>query len=113
MNDKTGKRYEGLTQTVFQAIVNQDAVRTISVQRNITLQGKGKLKHKIDVYWKYEIGDVAYETIVEAKDWKTSVDKGRMRQFRDVQKDLPNQHKGIFETRGGYHDSSINLDIET
>jgi len=112
MNDKTGKRYEGLTQTVFQAIVNQDAVRTISVQRNITLQGKGKLKHKIDVYWKYEIGDVAYETIVEAKDWKTSVDKGRMRQFRDVLKDLPNQPKGIFVSRGGYQKGARDLAIE-
>ena len=108
MPKKSGKDYEILTQWIFDQILNDKRVKTIDVKHGIDLQGKTAL-HEIDVYWEFEIGGVTYKTIVQAKDWKTPVDQGKLIQFKGVLDDIPNQPRGIFVTRKGYQRGSANL----
>ena len=102
MSDKTGKHYEKLAQVVFQWILNQSDIRNIVVQHNVALEGKHAKSHQIDVYWKFEVGGVQYETIVQAKDWKNPVNLGELLKFKSVLDDLPGQPKGIVVSRNGY-----------
>src|ERR1039458_1675138 len=93
--DKTGRSYENLAQVIFQSITRQN------VERNVILRGK-TISHQIDIYWKFEVGGVQYETIVEAKDWNKPVDQSQLLAFKAILDDLPGQPKGIFVTRNGY-----------
>jgi hypothetical protein len=99
--DKTGKSYENLVQVIFQLIINQKDFPNLSVERNVILRGK-TTSHQIDIRWKFEVGGIPHEVIVQAKDWGTPVKKGQLIQFKGVLDDLPGQPKGIFVTRSGY-----------
>jgi hypothetical protein len=105
MQDKTGQSYENLTQAIFQSILDQKEVSNITVERDVTLQGK-TTTHQIDIYWKFQKGLVQYETIVQAKDWSKPVDKAHLLLFREILNDLPNQPRGIFVTRSGYQEGA-------
>jgi Restriction endonuclease len=104
----TGKPYESLTQQVFDEIVNQDAVKTVQIQRDVVLQGLCT-EHQIDVYWEFELGGISYFNVVEAKDWGRPVDQGEVIQFKGVLDDLPGQPKGIFVTRTGFQSGAIDF----
>ena len=100
-----GTPYEQITQAIFQEILDQDSVRTIKVDHDITLQGK-ILRHQIDVYWEFEVGGVKYRTIVQAKDWNKPVDQGELLKLWGVLDDLPGQCRAIVVTRTGYQDGA-------
>jgi hypothetical protein len=99
--DKTGRSYESVAQGIFQLLVDQDSVRPVSVEHDVILQGK-TAPHQIDVYWKFEMAGVEYETIVETKDWSKPVEQDKLFCFKAVLDDLPGQPRGIFVTRSGY-----------
>ena len=99
--ENTGKPYEELTRTIFEQIVNQTAARTIEVRTNVVLQGK-TTTHQIDVFWKFEVGGVEYQTVVQCKDWNKPVDQGELILFKGVLDDIPGQPRGVFVTRTGY-----------
>ncbi len=104
----TGKPYEKLSQVVFQSIVSQGDVRNIAVQHDVTLKGKHGNSHQIDAYWKFSVGHIEYETVVQAKDWRHPVDQGELFKFKAVLDDLPGQPNGIFVSRAGYQQGAIN-----
>jgi hypothetical protein len=107
MTDQTGKTYENLAQVVFQLIVNQtDLVRNIDVKHDVVLKGT-HTSHQIDVYWKFAVGTAEYETIVQCKDHKNSVDQGELLKFRSVLNDLAGQPKGIVVSRAGFQSGAI------
>jgi hypothetical protein len=97
----TGAPYEVITRLIFQQILNQDSMRTVKVEHNVTLAGK-TLRHQIDVFWAFEFGGIQYETVVQAKDWNKAVDQGELLKFQAVLDDLAGQPRGIFVTRTGY-----------
>jgi len=101
MNAKAGQPYEDLTQVIFQLILGQKDIPNVVVERDVTLQGKIR-PHQIDIYWKFEVGGVSHEVIVQAKDWQKPVDQLHLLAFTKVLEDLPSQPRGIFVTRNGY-----------
>ena len=108
MGDRTGKSYEELATVVFQTIVNQSELRNIMVEHDVTLQGRST-SHQIDIYWKFAVGILAYETIIQTKDWKNPVDQGELIKFKGVLDDLPGQPKGIFVSRAGFQQGAIDF----
>lgn len=102
----TGKSYETLAQRVFDEILNQQAVTTVLVQHDVILQGKST-SHQIDVYWEFKAGGITYKTIVQAKDWASSVDQGELLKFKAIIDDLPGQPRGIFVSKTGYQSGAI------
>lgn len=108
MAKNTGKDYEDLVEEVFRRLLEQDAVSTLKLARNTTIQGKST-HHEIDIYWSFEVGGIKYETIVQAKDEAKKISQGKMLQFREILNDLPNQPRGIFVTRTGYQPGAIQV----
>jgi hypothetical protein len=98
--------YESVAQGIFQLLLDQDSVHTVLVQHDVTLPGK-TATHQIDVYWKFEIAGVLYETIVETKDWCKPIEQDKLFCFKAVLEDLPGQPRGIFITRSGYQSGAI------
>jgi hypothetical protein len=101
MNKKAGRPYESLTQVIFQAIHGQKEFPNLVVEHDVTLQGR-TLSHQIDVHWKFEVGGVPHEVIVQTKDWVKPVDQLHLLAFKAILDDLPGQPRGIFVTRSGY-----------
>jgi hypothetical protein len=101
MSANPGTPYELLVQQIFLTLVNQGEVRNIDVKHNVTLNGLAT-SHQVDVYWEFELGDVLYRTVVQAKDWNAAVDQGELLKFKSVLDDFPGQPRGIVVTRSGY-----------
>ncbi len=101
MVKNTGVPYERLARHIFEQILNQHSVKTITVQHDVILQGI-TTSHQIDVHWEFEAGGITYSTIVQAKDWDQPVNKGELIKFKGVLADIPGQPKGIFVTKTGY-----------
>lgn len=106
----TGISYENLTQRIFSEILNQNSVNTIKVEQNVKLKGI-TTNHQIDVYWEFDVGNINYKTIVQAKDWGKPVDQGELLKFKAVIEDLPSQPKGIFVTKTGYQKGALEYAI--
>lgn len=103
MNEKnTGVTYETLTQGFFQAILDQDAVRNVRVERNVKLAGQSGTQHQIDVYWSFEVGAIRYQTIVQCKDWNSRVKQEQVLAFSAVLEDIPGQPRGIMVSKHGF-----------
>src|SRR5216684_7211850 len=73
MSDKSGRTYENLPQVIFQ-ILGKKQFPDLSVERDVTLKGK-TASHQIDIYSKFDVSGVPYETIVQTKDWGKPVDQ--------------------------------------
>lgn len=112
MSNRTGKPYENLAQVIFQALLRQKDIPNLVVERDVTLQGK-TARHQIDVYWKFGIGGVVHEVIVQAKDWQKAVDQLHLLAFSKVLEDLPGQPRGIFVTRTRYQQVAKDLPLRT
>ena len=97
----TWQSYESLTQIIFQSIIDQKQFPNLKVERDVILQGK-IVPHQIDLYWRFEVGGIPHEVIVQAKDWGRPVHQGELLKFKGVIDDLPGQPKGVFVTRSGY-----------
>ncbi len=105
MEKNTGEPYEILAQHIFNQILNEGSNININVRHNVSLPGK-EATHQIDIYWEFKIGDIIYSTIVEVKDWSSTVDQGKLFQFKCILNDLPGQPKGIFVTHTGYQEGA-------
>src|SRR5258708_3434945 len=101
MRDKAWQSYENLAEVIFRAIFLREQVPNLSVERNIILLGK-TASHQVDVFLRFELGGVEYQTIVQTKNWGKPVDQLHLFGFKTILDDLPGQPKGIYVTRSGY-----------
>jgi len=97
----TGIPYELVVQSIFQEILSQEAAQTVSVEHNVTVEGR-TTTHQLDVTWSFTFGGIGYTTIVQAKDWATKIKKSDVLAFRGVLDDLPGQPRGLMVTRTGF-----------
>lgn len=106
MLKNTGKRYESLTLVVFNEILRQDRATTYRIDHDVVLQGK-EATHQIDVLWEFELGGIRYLTIVQCKDWGSSVKQEQLFAFKTVLEDIPGQPRGVFVTRHGFQEGAV------
>lgn len=97
----TGVSYESLTQGFFQAILDQDSVKNVRVERNVKLGGRSTV-HQVDVFWSFEVAGVAYHTVVQCKDWNSRVKQEQVLAFSAVLDDIPGQPRGILVSKDGF-----------
>ena len=95
------KDYEILTKNIHQALLKADGHDTIEIQHDVKIEGRSKQKHQIDVYWKFSIGGVTYQTAIECKRYKSSISVGRVRDFFGALEDIGNIN-GVMVTTHGY-----------
>lgn len=109
MSKNTGKPFEKLTQEIYQAFcdfdTNEYGFKKIKVQHDVKIQGKSGTTHQIDVFWEFNLAGVNYKTLVEVKDWKSSVKKEQISSLKGKIDDIPNS-KGIFVSRTGFQEGA-------
>jgi len=97
--------YEKLVQKIFQGITDQNIATNIEVEHNRTLTGL-KGSHQIDVYWKFNLNGVEYQTAIECKNYKSPIDIGKIRAFNDTLNDIQNIN-GVFVAKSGFQSGAI------
>ncbi len=101
----TNIEFEKFTQHVYQKLVNNRILKPTKVQHNVKLKGKSGCEHQIDVYWEYEIAGVTHRVAIECKDYSSTIQIGRVRDFFGVLYDL-GDIKGIMVTSKGYQEGA-------
>jgi hypothetical protein len=104
--DITAQQYETIVQQLYQAILNSDAIKNITVQKNVVLEGKSTTPHQIDIYWEFTVAGVKYKTCVECKKLGRNVEKADVLEFNSKIEDIGNV-TGIFVTTKGYQEGAI------
>lgn len=98
---RSSTAYEKFVREVHQSLVNQDAVKNIDVQHNVTIKGKSGATHQIDVYWEFEVAGNVYKTCIECKEHSSAVKKTHVASFIAVLDDIGGV-TGIFVTTKSY-----------
>ncbi len=99
--EMSDKDYEVLTKNIHQALLKADGHNTIEIQHDVKIEGRSKQKHQIDVYWRFSIGGVTYQTAIECKRYKSSISVGMVRNFFGALEDVGNIN-GVMVTTHGY-----------
>ena len=99
-----GKEYEQFVQCLIQAIINSETTvgqKNIIVRHNEIINDINGNPRQFDIVWDYELGGVTYRTIIECKDYNStiSIDKidslvGKLTVFPGV--------RGIIATTKGF-----------
>lgn len=109
MSKNTGKDFEKLIQEIYQAFCDFDCktygLKTIQVQHNVKIKGKSGTEHQIDVFWKFNVAGVEYNTLIEAKDWKSPIKKEQLLSLKSKIDDIPNSN-GIFVSKSGFQEGA-------
>jgi len=101
---KPGIEYEIFVQTLMQAIISADTAglqNNIAVEHNKILKDRNGVERQFDVYWKYEIGGITYESVIECKDYASAVSIEKIDALLGKLHDFPNI-RGILATTNGY-----------
>lgn len=106
LTKKDGKQFELLVKAIYEEILEQDSVESITVKHDVSLKGRSGQKHQIDVYWSFKLAGETIQIAIECKDYKSAVSVGRIRDFSAALDDIGNV-KGIFVTTKGYQAGAI------
>lgn len=100
----TGTDYEIFVQKLIQAIINSEIAvgqKNIVVRHNETIPDKNGRQRQFDVLWDYELGGVTYKTIIECKDYNSSISIEKVDALIGKLIDFPGV-RGIIATTKGY-----------
>jgi hypothetical protein len=98
---KEAIEYELLTQIIYQAILAKDGINNIKVQHNVSLAGRSRVEHQIDVYWEFKQADITHRVLIECKNFGSNINLEKARNFFGVLHDIGNC-VGIMVTKKGY-----------
>jgi hypothetical protein len=61
------------------------------------------------VFWKFVLGGIEHQVIIQAKDWASAVNQGEVLKFIGVLADLPGQPRGVMVARSGFQDGALTV----
>lgn len=94
-------QYEQLTQSIYQAILNNDYGENIQVEHNVEVKGRSGVAHQIDVLWRFKLGNVKHTVLIECKNYASNLTLEKVRNFFGVLHDIGNA-QGIIVTKTGF-----------
>lgn len=98
------REYESFVQRLQQALIfSEDYLRqkNIVIEKNKKIIDNAGIEREFDLYWKYELAGITYETVIECKHYNKPVQVGLMDAFVGKLVDLPQLHP-VFATTIGY-----------
>ena len=101
---KPGGAYESFVAGLQRAILEAERVfdgRNIEVETNKIIIDNDGLKREFDVYWEYEIAGIRYRTVIECKDYNSSVSVGLIDALLGKAQSIPGLRL-VFATKKGY-----------
>ena len=100
-----GRNYENFVASLQNAILKAESenapFKNINIEQNKIIFDNYGTKREFDIYWKFEIGGLVYETIIECKDYNSSVSIDRIDSIIGKVQSIPNL-RVIFATTKGY-----------
>jgi len=99
-----GKDYEFFVAKLQQALLNADAYasqKNIQVEVNKKIVDNCGIERQFDIYWEYELGGLLYKTVIECKDYASTITVEKIDALIGKVKDLPDL-KAVFATKMGY-----------
>lgn len=99
-------RYEQLTQSVYQAILQSEGDRTIRVEHNIAIPGRSGVKHQIDVLWRFLKAGIEHKVLIECKNYSSNVSLEKVRNFHSVINDIGSA-QGVIVTKTGFQKGAV------
>lgn len=99
-----GKEYEEFVQRLQQALLDSEPLmnqKNVEIERNKKIVDNNGIKREFDLYWEYELAGVIYKTIIECKDYSSSISLEKIDALIGKIRDIPDL-KPIFATRIGY-----------
>ena len=102
--DKPGKAYEEFVAGLHRALLEAERVvdgRNIEVELNKIIVDKDGLEREFDVYWEYEIAGIQYRTVIECKDYNSSVSVADIDALLGKTQSIPGLRL-VFATKKGY-----------
>ena len=102
--DRTGREYELFVHKLLRAVLDTEDIlkhKNIKVEVRKKILDNCGIEREFDVYWEYEIAGLTYRTIIECKDYNSSVSIGKIDELLGKAKDIPDL-KLVFATTIGY-----------
>ena len=99
-----GTEYEKFVQQLYQALLDAEMVgnqRNISVERNKKIKDNCGVNREFDIYWEYELAGINYKTVIECKDYSSTVSVEKIDALIGKIRDIPDL-KAVFATSNGY-----------
>lgn len=104
-----GISYELFVQRVQQALLDAQQMagfKTVNVVHNCKLIDKNGVERQFDLYWEFELGGFIYRTIIECKDFESTVSISKVDELAGKLKAFPDI-RGIIATRNGFQSGGV------
>lgn len=104
MVKNTGKAYEEFVGTIQQSLINAEGIshlKNIKVETNKIIKDRNGIDRQFDVYWEFNIGGHEYKTVIECKDYASTITVDKIDAFLGKTDDIPGLRL-IYATKTGY-----------
>lgn len=104
MIKNTGKAYEEFVGTIHQSLINAEGIshlKNIKVETNKIIIDRNGIARQFDVYWEFNIGGYEYKTVIECKDYASTITVDKIDAFLGKTNDIPGLRL-IYATKTGY-----------
>lgn len=102
----TYEQYELFVKSYLQRKLHETFGRYIEIKHQENLKTSTERVYNIDLSYKFNIGTVEYLTIIECKNWKTTVTRDIILALKEKGNEL-NAHKTILVTTKGFQSGAI------
>ena len=99
-----GKDYEIFVQKLQQALINTEefmSQKNINIERNKKIKDNCGIDREFDLYWEYELAGLTYKTVIECKDYASTISVEKIDALIGKIKDIPDLIP-VFATKTGY-----------
>lgn len=99
-----GRSYEQFVKRLQQALLDSEDVfkqKNILIEANKRIVDGCGVEREFDLYWEYELGGMVYKTIIECKNYNSSISIEKIDALIGKVHDLP-ELKAVFATKTGY-----------
>lgn len=104
MTKNTGKAYEEFVGAIQQSLIHAEKIshlKNINVEVNKKIIDRNGITRQFDVYWEFNLGGYEYKTVIECKDYASSITIEKIDAFIGKTADIPGL-KLIYATKTGY-----------
>lgn len=110
MTKNDGKDYEKFVGSIQQSLINAEnlsPIKNINVELNKKIRDRNNIDRQFDVYWEFSIGGVNYQSVIECKDYASSVTIEKIDALLGKTADIPGLRL-IYATKTGYQSGARN-----
>lgn len=104
MAKNTGKAYEEFVGAIQQSLLNAEKIshiKNINVEVNKKITDKNGISRQFDVYWEFTLGGYEYKSVIECKDYASTITIDKIDAFIGKTADIPGLRL-IYATKTGY-----------